>query len=224
VPPQTRWAKLPALVDAGGDVVALYQLSYALFLPDLQRELRATDGDAGLDHGLTGVLRSRVDAEVAGQPPLAALSRLEQRLFLGERLLRDSDAASMAVSLELRLPLVDHVLTDTVAGLPEPVRFQPVGRKQALRDAGLAGLDPALFAAPKRGFTLPFESWLGRHLGTAMDDTMRDRAAAAAAGLDGAVVARLWDAYRSGAPGLYWSRVWAVYVLMRWCATNGVRA
>jgi asparagine synthase (glutamine-hydrolysing) len=37
-------------------------------------------------------------------------------------------------------------------------------------------------------------------------------------------VLRLWRGFVGGAPGLYWSRVWAVYVLIRWCQRNGVHA
>ena len=39
VPQQTRWAKLPEMVQCGGDLLALYQLAYALFLPNFQRQL-----------------------------------------------------------------------------------------------------------------------------------------------------------------------------------------
>ena len=128
----------------------------------------------------------------------------------------------MAVSLELRTPLVDQVLTERVHGLADGDRFDPVGRKQALRSAGLAGLDPALFDRPKQGFQLPFDRWIRQNLGATMEATMRDGAAAAAVGLQGPAVQRLWEAFQAGAPGLYWSRVWAVYVLIRWCHTNGV--
>ena len=44
---------------------------------------------------------------------------MEQRLFLGERLLRDNDVASMAASLEQRVPLVDQVLFESVDRLPD---------------------------------------------------------------------------------------------------------
>jgi asparagine synthase (glutamine-hydrolysing) len=145
-------------------------------------------------------------------------------LFLGERLLRDTDAASMAVSLETRLPLVDSVVVEATNRLPDAVRFQPLGRKQLLRRIALDGLDPALFDRPKRGFVLPFDRWIRKSLGRAMDDTMRDASLAAAVGLNGQTVARLWSAYQQGAPGLYWSRVWVLYVLIRWCHRNGVLA
>ncbi|MGY6501041.1 MAG: asparagine synthase (glutamine-hydrolyzing) [Acidimicrobiales bacterium] len=221
VAPQTRWAKLPEMVAAGGDLLALYQLSYALFLPEMQSEL-LTEGLDPLPNGLPSALQDRLREETRGATALASLSVFEQRCFLGERLLPDSDAASMAVSLELRVPLVDHTLSAHVARMDDDRRYRPVGRKQALRDAGLVGIPPALFERPKQGFQLPFDLWIRRNLGSSMDDTMRDRSSAEMVGLDGAAVRRLWDAYRSGAPGLFWSRVWAIYVLIRWCDRNGV--
>jgi asparagine synthase (glutamine-hydrolysing) len=35
-------------------------------------------------------------------------------------------------------------------------------------------------------------------------------------------VATLWQSFVGGRPGLYWSRVWALYVLMSWCQTHDV--
>jgi len=224
VPPQTRWAKLPDMVEAGTDLTALYQLAYALFRPSFQRQLMHVEPGAAVVHGLPREFAAALDEETGGRSPLATVSALEQRVFLGERLLRDTDAASMAVSLETRLPLVDSVVVDAVTRLPDTLRFAPLGRKQVLRQVGLDGLDAALFERPKRGFVLPFDDWIRRSLGRAMDDTMRDHGLARAAGLDGAAVAQVWSAYQAGAPGLYWSRVWALYVLIRWCHRHGVLA
>jgi asparagine synthase (glutamine-hydrolysing) len=217
-PPQTKWAKLPAMIQAQRDPVALYQLAYALFLPDFQAELLA-DADLVRERpsGLSAEWVQTLAAEAEGHSPLSAVSIFEQRLFLGERLLRDTDAASMAVSLETRLPLVDSVVTETVNRLSDDRRYMPLGRKSILREIGLSGLDPALFDRPKSGFVLPFDRWIRRSLGAAMDETMLDRSLARALGMDGDTVARLWAAYQGGAPGLYWSRVWILFVLIRWC-------
>ncbi|MFW6058701.1 MAG: asparagine synthase (glutamine-hydrolyzing) [Phycisphaeraceae bacterium] len=217
--PQTRWAKLPAMVEAGADAAALYQLAYALFLPDFQAELLQPQvrERSALVNGLTPAMRDRLRAETERRSTLAGISVMEQRCFLGERLLRDTDAASMAVGLETRLPLVDTCFVEQVNRLPDRLRYQPVGRKQMLRRIGLHGLDPALFDQPKQGFVMPYERWIRQRLGKRMDELMRDERAAAAVGLQGGTVARLWEAYQAGAPGMYWSRVWAPYVLMRWC-------
>ena len=224
-PPQTRWAKLPDMARAGEDLIGLYQLVYALFLPEFQGRLLVDREDAEEMHsGLTAEMTERLGAEIAGRSPVSAVSVLEQRLFLGERLLRDVDAASMAVSLETRLPLVDSVVADAVSRLPDEERFAPAGRKAILRRSGLAGLDPALFERPKTGFVLPFDRWIRRSLGKAMDDTMRDASLARAVGLNGETVTHLWSAFQNGAPGLYWSRVWALYILIRWCHRHNVMA
>ena len=220
---QTRWAKLPEMVRSGADLLRLYQLSYSLFLPDFQANL--LDGVATTTRSVDGLqptLRDRLARESAARSPLETVSIFEQRLFLGERLLRDTDAASMAVSLETRLPLVDQVLLETVNRLPDQVRYQPLGRKQALRDAGLLGLDPKLFERPKSGFVMPFDTWIRRRLRESMDQVLLDSQLAAKAGLNGPTVARLWKAFQDGAPGLYWSRVWALYILLRWCDRHSV--
>jgi len=222
VPPQTRWAKLPEMVLHGDDLLALYQVAYALFLPNFQRELLAPGFAEVLADGLPTAMRRRVIAETRTRTPLSAISVMEQRLFLGERLLRDNDVASMASSLEQRMPLVDQVLCESVNRLPDQARYQPLGRKAMLRRIGLRGLDPALFERPKSGFVLPFDRWIRRGLKGVMDQTMRDPQAIAPVGLDPVGVERLWRAFLDGAPGMYWSRAWSVYVLIRWCHRNRV--
>jgi asparagine synthase (glutamine-hydrolysing) len=222
ISPQTRWAKLPEMLSRNGNLLALYQMAYALFLPEFQRELLGKElGDMPVD-GLPSPMHSRIAAEAQDRPTLSAISVLEQRLFLGERLLRDTDAASMSASIEVRLPLVDQVLTKHVDRLPPSLRFNPVGRKSVLRRLGLQGLNPDLFERPKSGFVLPYDRWLRSRLGEVVDETMRDSNAMTQSGLNPAAVRQLWTSFVAGAPGLYWSRVWAVYVLIWWCRRHNV--
>ncbi len=222
VPPQTRWAKLPEMVRRRGDLLALYQLAYALFLPDFQRELLADPAAGGLVNGLPAPTHAILLEATRARSPLSAISVMEQRLFLGERLLRDNDAASMAASIEQRLPLVDRVLFEAIDRLPDEVRYHPLRRKELLRRIGLGGLDPALFERPKSGFVLPYDRWIRLGLGAAMDGTLRDPEAVRPTGLNPEVVLRLWKAFLAGAPGIYWSRVWALFVLVRWCQRQQV--
>ena len=224
VPPQMRWAKLPEMVRRGEDMVGLYQLAYALFLPGFQRELLAGGTDGTLVDGLPPAVHARLTGDVGSRSPLSAISFLEQRLFLGERLLRDNDAASMAASIEQRLPLVDRILLEAVDRVPDRTRYHPLGRKALLRAIGLRGLDGALFERPKRGFVLPFDRWIRMRLGKEMDGTLRDPEAIRSAGLEPDAVGRLWRAFVDGARGIYWSRIWALFVLVRWCQRHGVRA
>jgi asparagine synthase (glutamine-hydrolysing) len=221
IAPQRRWAKVPELIEQPHDLVMLYQLSYALFVPSFQRELLADDL-APLPSGLPPVLAEELVGDIEGRGALEALSLLEQRCFLGERLLRDSDAASMASSLELRLPLVDHVLTEAVNRLPTDDRYEPVGRKSFLREHALGDLDPALFERPKQGFELPYDGWLRGDLRETVGAVLTDAAACERVGLDPDAVRRLWTAFQGNEPGLYWTRVWAIYVLLAWTTRHGV--
>ena len=223
MPRQTRWAKLPEMVRHGDSLVSLYQLAYALFLPNFQQELLGAERSALLEEGLPAAVRAKLEQEIGGRSALTAISVLEQRLFLGERLLRDNDVASMAASIEQRLPLVDSVLLQHVFRVPDGLRYNPVLGKTLLRRIGLRGLDPALFQRPKRGFVLPYERWCRQGLSGDIDSLLRDEGAVRAAGLEPRAVSRLWQAFLNGSPGLNWSRVWTLYVLVHWCRRHGVR-
>lgn len=221
IPQQTRWAKLPQIAQRGDDLLALYQQAYALFLPAFQQQLMGDAMGGGLIDGLPAAMRSRLLLETQSRTPLSAISIMEQRLFLGERLLRDTDATGMAASIEMRLPLVDQVLFENVSRLPDHERYHPLGKKSVLRRIGLRGLDPALFERPKTGFVMPYDRWIRMGLGKVMDKTMRDPDAVKPAGLNPEAVRRLWQSFLDGAPGIYWTRVWAIYVLIRWCDRHG---
>jgi len=222
VPPQLRFAKLADLLLQEGRLLDLYQLSYALFTPAFLRELAP-----GLDwtrtrSGLPATRAEALDAAIAGSPALHAVSMLELASFVGERLLPDTDATSMAVALEVRVPLLDHRVVERLAAVELGERFEPLGRKRLLRELALGALDPALFERPKQGFELPIEEWLRTSLGARVDETMRDAEACRSVGLDPNVVGRLGRAYREGAPGIYWSRPWSLFVLLDWCRQHRV--
>ena len=55
-----------------------------------------------------------------------------------------------------------------------------------------------------------------------MDDTLQDAAACEAVGLDPDATQWLWESFQRGAPGIYWSRVWLLFVLIDWCRRHNV--
>ncbi|HMN92008.1 MAG TPA: asparagine synthase (glutamine-hydrolyzing) [Hydrogenophaga sp.] len=222
-PPQTRWAKLPTMIEQGESLISLYQIAYSLFLPDAQRSLIHKDIRSDmLEDGLPSSRRDSLGAELNGRSTLDAISVLEHRMFLGERLLRDTDATSMAASLETRLPFVDTKLLSVISRMETDARFHPLKTKLALRRAGLKGLDLKMFDRPKSGFELPFNRWLKSSLGEEIGSSLLDSTWVASAGLQPQAVARLWQSFTAGAKGLYWSRIWALYSLIRWVRVNRV--
>ncbi len=221
VSPQTRWGKLGDALATHGDLLKMYQVSYGLFTESFVAELGAIQSP-DVSYGLP-TPRARELAQQAGSCGLlSAISLLEQSLFLGERLLRDTDAASMAVALEVRVPLLDHTIVEALATLTESIRFQPLGEKRLLRELGLSGIDPSVFDRPKSGFVLPLDVWTRRRVKQVIDSTFQDSDLVCGAGLRPDAVARLWRSYQAGAPGLYWSRIWSLFVLLNWCRSHGV--
>jgi asparagine synthase (glutamine-hydrolysing) len=103
----------------------------------------------------------------AGWPrdPADRVSHLELTGYMRNQLLRDSDVMSMAHGLELRLPLVDQRLFDTVAPIAPGLRLQ-AGKR--LLTSAVDDIPDAVRLAPKRGFSFPFEAWFGERLDARM--------------------------------------------------------
>ena len=222
VAPQTRWGKVADVLATRGSLVELYQTSYALFTQDFFAELLAFEDANETSYGLSDLRLEELRQEIRGDDVLHSVSTLHLANFLGERLLRDTDAASMAVSLEVRVPLLDNKVVEAVAAVNRQQRFQPLGKKQLLRTLALSKLDPKLFDRPKSGFNLPIELWCRQELRGELESTFSDRDLCLSVGLNPAAVERLWRAFQAHAPGIYWSRVWSLFVLLWWCRTHGV--
>jgi asparagine synthase (glutamine-hydrolysing) len=127
-----------------------------------------------------------------------AISRLELTRYMRNQLLRDADVMSMAHGLELRVPLLDTTLFATLRTIPAAIRLSAT--KQLLRDA-VPELPIELLAQRKRGFSLPFGSWL--------DEEWNDLAA------DLPMIRNL--------SLTSWYRKWSLIVLVRWLRRHGTR-
>lgn len=222
-PPQVRWGKIADLACGAHDLLDLYQTSYALFTREAQCRLASTrvqSAQRSLDFGLPTEVARAWRAQTESSELLHAISLLELSSFIGERLLRDTDAASMAASLEVRVPLLDYALCEKVAGVDPGRRFSPLGKKRLLRDLALARLDPALFDRPKSGFVLPIGEWARRRLQPEMGRLLSDASLVSRAGLRPQYVRTLWSSYIAGKRGLYWSRLWSIYALLSWCQNH----
>jgi asparagine synthase (glutamine-hydrolysing) len=130
-------------------------------------------------------------------------------------LLRDTDSVSMAHSLEVRVPLLDHVLVEYVSQLPAEVKLKR-GVKKALLVEALKGLLPEeTLARRKRTFTFPWERWLRGSLAARVSAGLSDPAPALAPYLNSDAVRAVWLAFEASKTN--WSRPWSLYVLNQWC-------
>jgi len=222
VAPQTRWGKLGDVLGTRGDIVALYQTTYALFTNEFARQLLVESSAELENYGLTPARASHLRNGAKGDEILNAISVLELSNFIGERLLRDTDSASMAVSLEVRVPLLDHEVVEAAAGVETRSRFYPLRRKELLRKLALSRLPSAQFDRPKQGFGLPMDEWCRHVMRDQMEFAFAEPGRCESLGLRHDAVSQLWRAFKAGAPGVYWSRVWSIFVLLWWCRAHGI--
>ncbi len=144
--------KLPGLLRHGRSRAGAYVLRRGLFLPE---ELPALLGRETAEEGLRACDPVAAAAGVLGAPgdPWRDVHRLETALYMRNQLLRDSDWASMAWSVELRVPLVDAWLHHHLAAADfAPARSR--GKAELVRQAA-PELPAALFSRPKSGFYIP---------------------------------------------------------------------
>lgn len=101
----------------------------------------------------------RFVAQVMPQLPSLedGVSFLELSQYMRNQLLRDSDVMSMAWGLELRVPLVDHILLETIASIPSPMRLA-AGKRLLIQS--VPELPDWVVNRPKQGFYFPFQVWL----------------------------------------------------------------
>jgi asparagine synthase (glutamine-hydrolysing) len=98
---------------------------------------------------------------------------LDYMTFLPDDVLALSDRLSMAHSLEVRVPFVDHLLVEDAFPMPQRTKVGPLWRyKDLLRRAQRPRLPDAHFSAPKRGFVGPTSAWLRNELREMLADEL----------------------------------------------------
>src|SRR5262249_12147586 len=202
-----------------------YFFARALFpLPQLSRiaqpRLRAsTIGSDGVTLEPTWLGWLQLAADAARKlEPTPGVGWLEMRTYMASTLLRDTDAVSMARSLEVRVPLLDTPVVEFVQTLPELARQKAHRPKALLVEAVGDLLPPSTLAGPKRTFTLPFAAWLRDPLQPRLAASFAEPAPALAPFLRKDAMRAVSGAFSSGKTS--WSRVWSLFVLNEWCRQN----
>ncbi len=111
---------------------------------------------------------SRTDAV----EPLNRMLYVDTKLWLADLLLARGDKMSMAVSLEARVPLLDHKLVEFAAALPQDLKLKKFTRKYLLKKVGKAWLPSEILNRKKQGFPMPTSSWLRKEARPFMRDVL----------------------------------------------------
>jgi asparagine synthase (glutamine-hydrolysing) len=149
-----------------------------------------------------------------------SVSYFELQSYMVNTLLRDTDSVSMANSLEVRVPLLDHRLVEFVARLPKGAKYRD-GVPKALLVEALSDLLPDLVVGQtKRTFTLPWNMWLRGPLGVRISQDLANFTPELGQYMNPRAVRGSWQNFIIGQTN--WSRPWSLYVLNAWISRNVV--
>jgi asparagine synthase (glutamine-hydrolysing) len=208
-----RLRKAAGLLGARGDAVESYAVLRSLFAPEQAAMLWP-----GLDHRSVHRLDVRREWETWNDP-VNKLSYLELSNYMRGTLLRDADAMSMTHGLEVRPPLLDERLAETLLAVPGGLKIASGMSKPLLWGCVEGRLPASLPRRRKTGFSLPFDAWLDGPLRSWHRQGLE---AARDLGLSAAGESQLADSRSHGA--LAWHRWFAPAVLGHWAARNGARS
>jgi asparagine synthase (glutamine-hydrolysing) len=159
---------------------------------------------------------SGFDLDVApGAPDAVRMMYCDAVSYLPDDILCKVDRASMAVSLETRVPFLDHRVAELAASIPVSMKVRGGKGKHILRELLYREAPRALFERPKAGFAIPVGDWIKGPLRPWAEDLLDPARMAAEGFFDPARVRRRWQEHLSGrrdaTPAL-----WAVLMFQAW--------
>ena len=165
---------------------------------------------AGLDELLAPWFDQVVDRDPVSQAML-----VDTMTYLPGDILTKVDRMSMAVSLEARVPLLDHRLVEFTASLPSSMKLDGNGQGKRIFRRAMRGIVPDfVFDRPKHGFSVPLRPWLKRELRHRLD-ALRTGDAPIREYIEPSAVERVIDEHLTGRRS-HAGRLWRLVVLDLW--------
>jgi asparagine synthase (glutamine-hydrolysing) len=218
IPGRRRWTRVRDALDLPASPASAYFTRRGLFSRDEVQTLVSPSiwqaGVEGFDPVQHVAERAEggLSASTFRSRPFAWISRAELRTYTHDQLLRDTDAMSMAHSLEVRVPLLDVELVDAVLRLPATMKTSGSGGPKPLLRHAVGDRLPDVIKqrTDKQGFTFPLDPWLKGPL-RARTRSMLD-AVQSKGWLQPLAVRQVLADYETGK--LHWSRLWALVSLV----------
>jgi len=211
--PRMRWKRFLEALPL--DARRRYGRWMGLFDADSRRELYTAEFAAsvsGLDpSGLLDAAWDQSDAPTF----VEATAHADIERYLPDDLLVKMDIASMAASLEVRSPFLDHEVVEFAARLPVGLKLRRLTSKYLLKRAMRGTLPPAILGRPKMGFGAPLEHWFRGELKPLAYDLLLDARAGQRGYFRPDVVRRYLDEHTSGRAAHH-QKLWALLVFEAW--------
>jgi asparagine synthase (glutamine-hydrolysing) len=202
------------LSNIARDPVDAYFFSVSAFSPEDKHAVLGEDVRRRLTDYRTSDLFHEVYGQAQADDHLSKVQYLDIKTYLCEDILTKVDRASMAVSLEVRCPVLDHVFMEYAAGIPPELKLKGSDSKHIFKKALRGRLPEDILYRPKMGFGVPVAEWLRKDLrgyarGLVLDGGATRRY------LDTANVERLWREHESGLRNRA-TELWAIMMLNLW--------
>lgn len=149
------------------------------------------------------------------QEPLDVALTSDLNLYLPDDLLTLSDRISMAHSLEVRVPFVDHQLIECLVKMPAQYKVRGFQKKVLFKKVIKDLLPPEHFTRPKQGFSIPLAYWLRGSLKPMLLDVVGSRAAKESPWFDWQKVKKLIDEHLTGQHN-HEIRLWGILCFQEW--------
>jgi len=160
------------------------------------------------------VFRYHSDRSTA-RDPLTRSLYVDIKTYLADDILCKVDRASMAVSLEVRVPILDHVFMEFMASIPPHLKLRDGQGKYLFKQVARKRVGQDIVDRPKMGFSMPLAGWFRGPLREMLEDTVLSSTACVRDWLDADQVRRLWRRHLSKGRWLE-SQLWALLMLELW--------
>ena len=212
IPQRAQWQRFAESLDQPASPASAYLTRRGLFAPSEVRQLLSPELYASgcRELNLAHYVGTKAGGKMKGNRAMSTnwVSRAELRTYTHNQLLRDTDVMSMAHSLEVREPLLDVPLIESVLGLPASYVGTNTGQPKPLLNDAVGDLLPNMVRQrrDKQGFTFPFALWLAGPLVERISQTLE--AVERSRVLQPGAAQQVYRSYQDGQT--HWSRVWAL--------------
>jgi asparagine synthase (glutamine-hydrolysing) len=204
------------LSNVARDPVDAYFFSVSSFNDDDKHAVLNGDVRRELADYRTSDLFHDIYRQAQAPDHLSKIQYLDIKTYLCEDILTKVDRASMAVSLEVRCPILDHVFMEYAAGIPSKLKLKLTDRegKHIFKKALAGRLPDDILSRHKMGFGVPVGEWLRRDLRTYAQGLVLDGEATRRY-LNGPSVEQLWREHQMGTRNRA-TELWTIMALNLW--------
>jgi asparagine synthase (glutamine-hydrolysing) len=154
-----------------------------------------------------------------GSEFVSIMQKLDLMTYLPDDLLVKVDRASMAVSLETRVPFLDHDIIEFVMGLPLEFKVKDTNSKRLLRKILYRYVPKELMERPKMGFTIPLGQWLRDPLKDWAQDLIEPDYLKKSGYFRSNEVLQMWDEHLKRRTN-WGHQLWNVLMFQSWLESN----